>query len=89
MDGSDTPGIVSAPGWGPLTALATLEPVVLAHQGGWDEMLLVLAPVAVFASVLWLANRRAQAQLDRRGGTDVPSASDTFGSAADDPSPDT
>ena len=32
---------------------------ILAHQGGWDEMLLVAAPIALLAGVLWLANRRA------------------------------
>jgi len=38
--------------------------VVLAHQGGWDEMLFVLIPIALFAFLLYLANKRAQAQLD-------------------------
>ncbi len=32
---------------------------VLAHGGGWDEMALVLGPIAVLAGILWLANRRA------------------------------
>jgi len=32
---------------------------VLAHQGGWDEILLVLVPVSVFALLLAIANRRA------------------------------
>lgn len=32
---------------------------VLAHQGGWDEILLVLAPIAVFAGLLLVANKRA------------------------------
>lgn len=31
---------------------------VLAHQGGWDEILLVLVPIAVVAWLLWLAKRR-------------------------------
>ena len=31
---------------------------LLAHQGGWDEILLVLAPIAVVAGLLWLARRR-------------------------------
>lgn len=35
---------------------------LLAHQGGWDEILLVAAPVAVFALLLWVARRRAIAQ---------------------------
>jgi len=61
--------------------------VVLAHQGGWDEILLVVAPVALFASVLWLANRRAQAQLDRRRA-DEPTATGPAIGADDEPSPE-
>ena len=33
---------------------------VLAHQGGWDEMLMVLTPIAVFAFLLKTANGRAK-----------------------------
>jgi hypothetical protein len=32
---------------------------VLAHQGGWDELLFVLLPIALFAGLLAIANRRA------------------------------
>lgn len=32
---------------------------VLAHQGGWDEILMVLAPVGLFAGLLYVANKRA------------------------------
>jgi cyanate permease len=39
--------------------------MVLAHQGGWDEGLLVLAPLTVIAGLLWLANRRADAHARR------------------------
>jgi hypothetical protein len=39
------------------TALAPL--VVLAHQGGWDELLMVIVPVGVFAALLYVANKRA------------------------------
>jgi cyanate permease len=47
--------------------------MVLAHQGGWDETLLVLAPVAVVAVVLWLANRRAKRLLaDRQHPSPAP-----------------
>jgi hypothetical protein len=35
---------------------------VLAHQGGWDEILLVAAPIAVIVLVLWQATRRAERQ---------------------------
>ncbi len=31
---------------------------LLAHQGGWDEILLVAAPMVVVAVLLWLARRR-------------------------------
>ena len=33
-------------------------PGIIAHQGGWDEILLVLAPMAVVVALLWLARRR-------------------------------
>ncbi len=39
---------------------------MLAHQGGWDEILLVLTPIALFAGLLWLANARANKELQRR-----------------------
>lgn len=39
---------------------------VLAHQGGWDEILLVAGPLLVFAAVLFLANKRASAKLAQR-----------------------
>ena len=34
------------------------ELAVLAHQGGWDEILLVAGPIAVITCLLWLAKRR-------------------------------
>jgi hypothetical protein len=51
---------------------------VLAHQGGWDEILMVLTPVALFAALLWLANSRAsRIQADRTSpGTSTPAADD-------------
>lgn len=36
--------------------------MVLAHQGGWDELLFVLLPIALFAGLLAVANRRASRQ---------------------------
>lgn len=38
--------------------------MVLAHQGGWDEAAMVLAPMALLFFLLWLANRRAKRHLD-------------------------
>ena len=41
--------------------------VVLAHQGGWDEILLVAGPLVLLWGLLVLANRRARqnAEADR------------------------
>jgi hypothetical protein len=33
--------------------------MVLAHQGGWDEALFVLVPLALFGLLLWRVSRRA------------------------------
>jgi len=40
--------------------------VLLAHQGGWDEILLVLTPLSLFAGLLWLANTRANRAVSER-----------------------
>ncbi len=42
-----------------------LEPLsaavgLLAHQGGWDEVLMVVVPVAIFIALLRTANQRAK-----------------------------
>jgi len=42
---------------------------ILAHQGGWDEILLVGGPMLVIASLLVLAKRRVDAK------TETPSKS--------------
>ena len=44
-----------APVWEPEAVTALL----LAHQGGWDEMLFVAVPIVIFGSLLAVANRRA------------------------------
>lgn len=46
--------------------------MLLAHQGGWDEILMVLVPIALFAALLVVANRRAD-KLDVEGRTRPPS----------------
>ncbi len=53
--------------------------VLVAHQGGWDEMLMVGVPVAVFAALLYGANRRAGRMAEHSGGTttDEPPADGT------------
>ncbi|MBA3605685.1 MAG: hypothetical protein H0W46_06890 [Acidimicrobiia bacterium] len=43
---------------------------MLAHQGGWDEILLALAPIVVGGGLLWLAKRRlVRAQREDPTGT--------------------
>ena len=34
---------------------------MIAHQGGWDEILLVLGPIVVIIALLMLARRRVSA----------------------------
>ncbi|HEV8623673.1 MAG TPA: hypothetical protein VG034_04390 [Acidimicrobiia bacterium] len=42
--------------------------VVLAHQGGWDEMLFVLVPLLVFLTLQWLNRRKTRQESDEGGG---------------------
>jgi hypothetical protein len=66
-------------------ALATvgIPAAILAHQGGWDEMLLVAGPIALVGGLLWLARRRVTRATQHAdgaggpGGADVPEGSDT------------
>ncbi len=44
--------------------------VVLAHQGGWDEVLLIIGPMLVVVLLLWLAKRR----VDRSATPSSPSS---------------
>ena len=39
---------------------------LLAHQGGWDEALMVAAPIVLIGGLLVFANRRAKQALARR-----------------------
>ncbi len=56
--------------WSPVVGHMLADvPTVLAHQGGWDEMLMVVVPVAAFAALLYGANRRAS-QLGAGKSTD-------------------
>jgi cyanate permease len=66
--------------------VSSMAVTVLAHQGGWDEALMVLTPVAVFVLLLWLANSRANRVRDERAAAE---AADHPGAAQPaDPSPD-
>ena len=47
--------------------MATMQ--VLAHQGGWDEILMVAGPVLVFAGLLRIARKRAVALAEAETGS--------------------
>jgi len=47
---------------------------VLAHQGGWDEMLFVAIPIVLFVLLLRLANRRADQQASTPPEAAAPTA---------------
>jgi len=49
---------------------APINSVVWAHQGGWDEILLVGAPILIIALLLWLANKRASELHEDGAGSD-------------------
>ena len=42
--------------------------MILAHQGGWDEMLMVLVPIALLVGLLRVAKRRAERAAAERAG---------------------
>jgi hypothetical protein len=45
--------------------------VIFAHQGGWDEMLMVLGPILAIVALLRLAkNRAARAAEERAAHSD-------------------
>ena len=50
---------------------------VLAHQGGWDEILLVAGPIAVVIGLLALVKRRVEEAARRAAAKDVEPAPPT------------
>ena len=56
--------------------------MIFAHQGGWDEMLMVAVPIGLFVALLALANRRAEAK-----AAEDARAADARSAADDDPPP--
>ena len=49
------------------------QSAVFAHQGGWDEFLLVAAPLGVIGVLLWIANKRVSAKLEEAKLEEAPS----------------
>ncbi len=49
------------------------SPILLAHQGGWDEILLIGGPILIIVLLLRLAKKRVDAATDaptERAGQD-------------------
>jgi hypothetical protein len=51
-------------------------PLLLAHQGGWDEVLFVAVPILIFGGLLAVANRRASRIGRQQPPTDRPTGDD-------------
>lgn len=47
-----------------MTSVAVITSAILAHQGGWDEILMVAGPVLLLWLILRMANKRAHRMLD-------------------------
>lgn len=59
---------------------------MLAHQGGWDEVVLVILPLVVLGVLLFLARRRALADAEREGrGVDEAPSGGTIGNSDQPP----
>jgi hypothetical protein len=54
------------------SATARIPGAILAHQGGWDEMLLIAGPILVVVGLLWLARRRVTKAAEARAGEADP-----------------
>lgn len=61
--------------------------VLLAHQGGWDEILLVAAPIGLFVLLLWVANNRAAHHEDPQHGEGTGAAAPAAEHTPDEPGP--
>jgi hypothetical protein len=51
-------------------AVSSTSAVLLAHQGGWDEALLIGGPILVIIGLLWLAKRRVDHAASLHGHPD-------------------
>lgn len=54
-----------------MTSVATIAGVILAHQGGWDEILMVAGPVLLMWLILRVANKRAHRMADAASAHDT------------------
>jgi hypothetical protein len=50
-------------------AVSAAGPVLLAHQGGWDEILMIAGPIVLIMGLLWLAKRRVDHAASHQGAS--------------------
>jgi hypothetical protein len=63
---------------------STMASMLIAHQGGWDEILFALIPLLVVGLLLLLANKRANAA--RRSNEELAGRTPAGPPSADHPS---
>ena len=62
---------VAGQGASRLGTWALVIAALFAHQGGWDEAIFVAVPIAIFAGLLLVANKRAsRIEDERKRGTE-------------------
>jgi hypothetical protein len=64
-----------------------LRVALVAHEGGWDEILLVAGPIVVIIAVLAVAKRRVDRGLGGSGGAAPPDAAPADATPRDDDAP--
>ncbi len=50
--------------------LSSTFPTLVAHQGGWDEILLIAGPIATIVTLLIIVKRRLDASVTSRSDSD-------------------
>ena len=58
---------------------------LLAHQGGWDEILLIAGPIVAIIGLLRLAKKRVSQPLPPDTPADTPASADTSAGGATSP----
>lgn len=54
---------------------------ILAHQGGWDEILIIIGPIAAIVGIVALVRRRLHREAEEaETGAASPTGGDAFGS---------
>lgn len=66
-----------------MNTLSATTSVLVAHQGGWDEILLIGGPIVIIMGLLWLAKRRVDHAASLQGPDGMHAAQGSGHSPAD------